>query len=127
MFWLFEGLDLPHAKERRLPDGSIELVIKLREDRFRVYDQQNHERLQSFRGCLIVGAHSEYTIIDTSCQTSIMGVHFKPGGAFPFLRLPASELQKMLGASTFRLLTSILSHIRLNSKGGNINGCQTNP
>jgi hypothetical protein len=25
-------------------------------------------------------------------ETSIMGIHFKPGGAFPFLGLPASEL-----------------------------------
>jgi AraC-like DNA-binding protein len=94
-FWLYDGYPLRHAKERRLPDGAMELVINLREDRFRVYDRQDHEQFQSFHGCLIVGAHSECSIIDTACQASIMGVHFKPGGAFPFLTLPAGELQNL--------------------------------
>src|SRR5260370_1065893 len=31
MFWLYEGQQQQHARERRLPDGSMELVINLRE------------------------------------------------------------------------------------------------
>ena len=31
----------------------------------------------------------------TAEQSSIIGVHFKPGGAFPFLRVPANELRNM--------------------------------
>jgi AraC-like DNA-binding protein len=41
---------------------------------------------------LIGGAHSEFFVIDTASQASVIGVHFKPGGAFPFFKLPASEL-----------------------------------
>jgi AraC-like DNA-binding protein len=32
-------------------------------------------------------------VIDTAQQASIMGVHFRPGGAFPFFREPAGELR----------------------------------
>jgi AraC-like DNA-binding protein len=93
VFWLYEGDAPRHAKERRLPDGSMELVINLREDTLRVYDRQQHDQFQSFRGCLLSGMHTEFSVIDTACQAAIMGVHFKPGGSFPFLSLPASELR----------------------------------
>jgi AraC-like DNA-binding protein len=82
----------PHAKERVLPTGTMELVITLREDTLRVYDQQDHTTFQSFRGSVLCGAHSEFFVIDTASQAAIMGVHFKPGGAFPFLQRPAWEL-----------------------------------
>src|SRR5579859_4037815 len=88
LFWLYEGANPQYAKERRLPDGTIQLIINLREDTIRVYDRQHHERFQSFRGSVISGAHSQFSIIDTACQESIMGLQFKAGGAFPFLTLP---------------------------------------
>jgi hypothetical protein len=39
----------------------------------------------------VVGAHSEFFVIDTAEQHTVAGVHFKPGGAFPFLGLPAAS------------------------------------
>lgn len=91
-FWFYEGHAPPHAKERVLPDGAMGLIINLRDDRLRVYDRQDTAQFQSFRGALLSGAHSEFVVIDTAQQASIMGAHFKPGGAFPFLKLPAAEL-----------------------------------
>jgi len=92
IFWLYKGYHPPHEMERVLPDGSMELVINLEEDMIKVYDQKNHHRFKRFRGSLISGPHSGYSVIDTACQASTIGVHFKPGGAFPFLKLPANEL-----------------------------------
>ena len=94
-FWLYEGHDPLHAKERLLPTGTVELVINLRDDTLRVSDRQNTDQFQNFPGSLICGAHSEFFVIDTADQASIMGVHFKPGGAFPFFELPADELHNM--------------------------------
>src|SRR5260370_35695428 len=91
MFWLYEGQQ-QHARERRLPDGSMELVINLREDALRVYDRQHHDQFQSFRGGLISGAHSEFIILDTTCLTSVIGIHFKTGCRCPFLTRPAVVL-----------------------------------
>jgi AraC-like DNA-binding protein len=32
-------------------------------------------------------------VVDTSALTSVLGVHFRPGGAFPFLGVPAGTLR----------------------------------
>ena len=92
LIWLYEGFEQTHTREYRLPDGSMELIINLHDDTIPVYDRQNTDQFQTFRGSVISGAHSESFIIDTASLTSVMGVHFKPGGAFPFFKLPASEL-----------------------------------
>ncbi len=93
--WLYEGYAPAHTKERILPDGSMQLIINLREDLTRVYDRHNTDECQSLRGSVISGAHSEFVVIDTAEQASVIGVYFRPGGAFPFLRLPANELRNM--------------------------------
>ena len=91
--WLYENYQPSHAKERRLPDGSMELVINLHEDVIRLYDPQHPDRFRSVGGSAISGPQTEYVILDTACQSAMMGVHFKPGGAFPFLNFPAIELR----------------------------------
>lgn len=96
LLWLYEGYQQPHKKERLLPDGSMELVVNLKEDRTRVYDPRDPEKCTTFRGTSVAGAHSEFFVIDTAEQHSVAGVHFKPGGAFPFFDLPANELHNQL-------------------------------
>jgi AraC-like DNA-binding protein len=91
-FWLYDGYTQPHLKERILPSGTIELVINLRDDELRIYDAAKPERCNRFSGALVSGAYGGFFVIDTAEEVSMMGVHFKPGGAFPFLGLPAGEL-----------------------------------
>jgi AraC-like DNA-binding protein len=91
-FWLYDGYTQPHLKERILPSGTIELVINLRDDELRIYDAANPERCNRFSGALVSGAYGGFFVIDTAEEVSMIGVHFKPGGAFPFLGLPAGEL-----------------------------------
>ena len=93
LLWLYEGYTQPHAKERILPTGEMQIVINLLEDRSSVYDRDDTDRCQSFRGSLLSGAHSRYQVIGTAQQASVIGVRFRPGGAFPFLRRPAGELR----------------------------------
>src|SRR6516162_6727157 len=84
LFWYYGGVSLPHKQERLLPQGTVELVIDLRE---------NRQGFQSFPNALVAGPHSRFFVIDTACQAEVIGIHFKPGGAFPFFQLPADELQ----------------------------------
>jgi AraC-like DNA-binding protein len=91
--WLYEGYTQPHAKERVLPTGEMQIVINLLDDRTCIYERDDIERCQVFRGSVLSGAHSEYQVITTAMQASVIGVAFKPGGAFPFLRMPAGELR----------------------------------
>jgi len=93
VLWLYEGYDVPHEKERLLPDGSVELVINLAEDRIRVYDPHDPEKSYTIPGCVVSGPRSEFFVIETAGEASTIGVHFKPGGAFPFFAVPQAELQ----------------------------------
>jgi len=91
-FWLYDGYAAPHLRERILPTGTIELVVNLREDELRIYDPDQRGRCRRFSGALVSGAYGRGFVTDALEETSIMGVHFEPGGAFPFLGLPAGEL-----------------------------------
>ena len=92
VLWLYEGYEVSHEKERLMPDGSVELVINLAEDRIRNYDPHNPDKFETIPGCVVSGPRSEFFVIDTDEQAFVAGVHFKPGGAFPFFRVPAGEM-----------------------------------
>lgn len=90
-FWLCS--DAPaHDRERILPSGTIELVVNLREDEIRICDPTHPDRATRYSGAVVSGTYSRFFVIDPLQHASILGVHFKPGGAFPFLGLPVGEL-----------------------------------
>jgi AraC-like DNA-binding protein len=90
--WSFS--DVPaHEKERIIPSGTLELVVNLDEDEFRIYDATDCERHTRFAGAMISGAYSRPFVIDTREHASVIGAHFRPGGALPFLSgLPLDAL-----------------------------------
>ena len=84
--------DVPvHQTERIIPSGTLELVVNLHEDAIRIYDPRIEE-WQRYAGAVVSGAYRRYFVIDTHDHTSIVGVHFRPGGALPFLGVPPGEL-----------------------------------
>ena len=91
-FWHYEGYEGEHSNERILPTGTIELVINLREDEVRIYDADRPEVFSRFSGSVVSGAYGNGFVSDSEEEAFIVGIHFKPGGAFPFLGLPADEL-----------------------------------
>ena len=95
LLWYYQGGERTHAKERILPDGSLSLVVNLNQDEIRVYDPRRTERAVKFRGASVGGPHSEFSVIDTAEQKHVIGVHFKPGGGFPFFQLPVCELHNL--------------------------------
>jgi AraC-like DNA-binding protein len=91
--WLWDGYPAPASRERALPSGTLDLVINLEENRQRFYVGERAETLLELPGVTLSGAHAGYFMIGTSQRTSMIGVHFKPGGAFPFLGVPARDLE----------------------------------
>jgi AraC-like DNA-binding protein len=79
--WYFTG-ELPHARERILPSGAMQLLVNLHADELRAYDG---DRVHVTRGAIVVGAHAHPFAIDTAAQRAIAGVNFRPGGAGPFV------------------------------------------
>ncbi|WNG39941.1 AraC family transcriptional regulator [Archangium violaceum] len=92
-FWFWDGRPLPAPKERVLPSGAFDLVINLGDERFRFYDPIALTPLEPLAGPIVSGAHASHFVIGSTTGTALMGVHFKPGGAFPFLGVPAGELE----------------------------------
>jgi AraC-like DNA-binding protein len=92
VLWFYDGPVQPHKMERLLPDGSMELVVNLADDEVRAYDCRDHTRYERLAGGVLVGPRSDFFVIDTAQQQTVFGIHFRPGGAFPFLRMPAGEL-----------------------------------
>jgi len=90
-FWFFSDAP-PHLKERIVPSGTIELVINLHEDELRIYDAERQGHCNRFSGAVFSGAYAKPFAIDTLEHACVVGVHFRPGGAFPVLGVPASEL-----------------------------------
>jgi AraC-like DNA-binding protein len=78
LFWYWSGYHQPYGKERLMPMGSVELVIPLGSAR------------TSDAG--LSGPRSESWVIERTAQDRMLGIHFKPGGAFPFLGLPYGDL-----------------------------------
>src|SRR5829696_1056954 len=91
-FWLYEGSDAEHKIEHILPTGTLELAINLRQNELLFYDAERPEICSRFSGAVVSGAHGRGFAPDTADAAFIIGVHFKPGGAFPFLGLPAGDL-----------------------------------
>jgi len=81
-----------HAREQILPSGTLELVINLREDEFRIYEPGGGQPPQRFRGAIVSGTYRRPFVIDTQAHASVIGVHFAPGGALPFLGVPPGHL-----------------------------------
>ena len=76
-FWAYDAYGAGHTRERVFPTGTSEIVFPLGDDR---------------RMPVVCGAHSKSFVIDTAGRPMLLGVHFKPGGAVPFLKVPANEL-----------------------------------
>src|SRR6185369_11301319 len=88
--WLYDDYAPSHSKEKLLPDGSMELIIDLRDHPKHKYDRQDFSHATPFRKYWLSGMQNEYIVIESS-PGSMMGVHFRPGGAWPFFGMPLSE------------------------------------
>lgn len=89
--WRIDSEPSPHARERALPTGTVELVFNFEDTRMRIFASDSDREGQHFDGAVICGAQSSYFVLDSASPTSVMGVHFKPAGAAAFLGAPAGE------------------------------------
>jgi len=112
--WLNERGALPHTRERGLPTGCADIVIPLLQDDILRYDSDDDAAVRRLRGAVVQGPHDRFSLRGTEGPSSVIGVHFRPGGAaalfgdaLPELRnrtvlldelwgLPARELRQSL-------------------------------
>jgi AraC-like DNA-binding protein len=91
-FWSLR--DAPsHSRECVIPSGTLELVINLHEDEFRIHRPSSlGGQGARFRGAIASGAYQRAFVVETRAHASIIGVHFESGGAASVLGVPAGEL-----------------------------------
>jgi AraC-like DNA-binding protein len=88
-FWYHQGYNPSHLFERLLPDGAIELIVDLT-DTPKIWSDTNGRR--TVRRSWISGQHSRHIVIESAKNSCMIGARFRPGGAYPFLEGPVSEL-----------------------------------
>lgn len=91
--WYWEGAPTTHSKERLLPNGEPAIIFNLCEDPIRIYDSEDIIRFNEYGHAVLSGARANCFVIDAYQQERVVGVQFRPGGAFPFFPMPASETE----------------------------------
>jgi len=90
--WYWRDVSRPHVMERLMPNGESSLVVNLKDDIIRVYDKDSLALARTTRGAIVVGAHSQNSVIDAEEQECVFGIQFLAGGAYPFFgRTPTHE------------------------------------
>jgi AraC-like DNA-binding protein len=84
MIWAAEREALPHDRERMLPTGCVDIVIPLLQDSVIRFDGLESTEPQHFKGAVVQGPHDRFIVRGTGGASSVVGVHFKPGGARAF-------------------------------------------
>jgi len=77
-FWIYDGYAAPHDREQVMPGVTLDVVFT--------------RDVDGRAGSAVAGARSESFVLDTSRPFSAIGIHFRPGGGFPFFNVPAGEL-----------------------------------
>jgi len=115
--WLYENYEPPGSRERILPSGTFEMVFNLRSNALRVYDPERPERVRRLAGGIVSGPYDGYFVSDAAQEVSLIGVHFRPGGMFPFLGCSAGdlesshiELSELWGSAAAATLRDQLAH-----------------
>ena len=85
----------PYPRQKVLPVASSNLMINLGHP-FDVYEPDQAEPFITCTDSWWVGIWSTYHNVDWPPTVRLFGVHFKPGGAYPFLQLPLSELNSQV-------------------------------
>jgi AraC-like DNA-binding protein len=86
--------DLPqHSEERVLPGGgTLDLIVNLFDDRIEIPSLDDPASLRTHSGAIVSGVFTRSYRVDPRQRAAVLGVHFYPGGAFPFLGISPSEV-----------------------------------
>lgn len=81
----------PYARDKILPTATIELMINLGGPH-RVLNSDDFSRFELHRDSWVAGMQNSFLVTEAVAETEMVGVRFKPGGAYPFFDFPISEL-----------------------------------
>lgn len=90
----YVDLQVPYTREKILPTGTIELMINFGPPHRRY--NKDETAFDLMQKSWIAGFQTGFLVNEPVAETCMMGVRFKPGGAFPFLGLPVAEITDLV-------------------------------
>lgn len=92
VLWASERGAMPHARERNLPIGRADLIIALRQTHLTRFASAAEVHGQRFAGGIVQGPQQGSFFRETGKPSSVIGVHFRAGGATALFGVPLTEL-----------------------------------
>jgi AraC-like DNA-binding protein len=92
--WLIEEFSADYTREKILPDGAIELIIDLDPQPKSIFADETSAAFRTVSKGWISGERTRYIVIGAAANQSMVGIRFRPGGAYPFFHFPISELSE---------------------------------
>jgi AraC-like DNA-binding protein len=93
-FYYIDG-SMPRRREKVLPTGWLDLEVNLG-DAIQIYDASGSKPIATCVESWWVGVWSTYGTVEWPLNIQLVGIHFKPGGAYPFLNFPLTELHNQI-------------------------------
>lgn len=93
-FYYIDGT-MPHRREKVLPTGWLDLEVNLG-GAIHIYDASGAKPVATCVESWWTGAWTTYGTVEWPENIQLVGIHFKPGGAYPFLNFPLSELHNRI-------------------------------
>jgi AraC-like DNA-binding protein len=85
----------PYPRQKVLPVAALNLMVNLGHS-FEVYEPDQAKPFVTCTESWGVGLWSTYHTVDWPLSVQLFGIHFKPGGAYPLLQFPLSELNNQV-------------------------------
>ena len=85
----------PYPRLKVAPDAMLHLMVNIGPP-FELYAPNQATPFATCSESWWIGLWSQYWIVDWPQPVQFYGVHFKPAGVFPFLRLPLSQLHNQV-------------------------------
>jgi AraC-like DNA-binding protein len=93
-FYYIDG-SMPYRREKVLPTGWLDLEVNL-SGAIQIYDASGSKRIATCVENWWVGVWNTYGTVEWPLNVQLVGIHFKPGGAYPFLNFPLTELHNQI-------------------------------
>ena len=93
-FYYIDGA-MPYPREKVLPTGWLDLEVNLG-GAIQIYDASGSIPVATCVGSWWAGVWSTYGTVEWPQDIQLVGIHFKPGGAYPFLNFPLSDLHNRI-------------------------------
>ncbi len=95
-FWYHKDVSFDYSRDKLLPDGTVQLIIDLTPEPKKLYASETSLCYTEFTKAWISGGHTKYIVIEAAKKSSMIGIAFKPGGAYNFFNIPLSEIKNQV-------------------------------